>query len=298
MTKLTPSDELVDCRPPDLEHYLDVGTQRLFIAEWNPDAAETVLLLHGLGVQSYTWAPAATALASSARVVAFDFRGHGLSDWSSEGYPLDAFVSDTLHVIDRCDLNDVVVAGHSLGTRVGIGAAGRAPERIRGLFLSDGGPVIPVETSRTLKDVEQTRQRSYESEHDAATDLARIYPSWTSQFVDLHVRHQFRRNWMGKMVTRTDPEIRWLYHEDYWHEYDQLWDELASVTCPVKLLWPTNSGHVTEEIVERMHEVLDDFDVVRVDGGHFYPRERPTAFISMLREFITESYSRESKRLE
>lgn len=291
-------DQHVGCRPPDLEQYVYAGPQRIFVAQWNPDAPRVVVLLHGLGVQSFTWAPIATALAAGHRVVTFDFRGHGRSDWAPGGYPLRSFVDDTLHVLTHYGLHDVVLVGHSLGTRVAIGAAGRMPRRVRGIFLSDGGPVIPDETSRTLKDIEQTRPRSYESAEEAASALADLYPSWTEQFRELHVQHQFRQNWMGKLVTRTDPEIRWVYHEDYWSQYEELWDDLAAVDCPVRLLLPSTSRHVAPETVERMNHVVADFDVVQVEGGHFYPRERPVDFIGHLDAFLETLDQRRSARME
>ena len=60
-----------------------------------------------------------------ARVVALDFRGHGLSP-HVESYGYTDYESDLTWLLDRLDLDDVTVAGHSLGGYVALLAATRS----------------------------------------------------------------------------------------------------------------------------------------------------------------------------
>ena len=61
-------------------------------------------------------------LLEGVRVVALDFRGHGLSP-HSEPYGYAEYESDLMLLLDRLGLDDVTVAGHSLGGYVALLAA-------------------------------------------------------------------------------------------------------------------------------------------------------------------------------
>jgi pimeloyl-ACP methyl ester carboxylesterase len=81
-------------------------------------------LLHGLTCHLAYWLRVGPRL-EGVRVVALDFRGHGLSEHrDSYGYP--DYVDDVTWLLDRLELDDVTVAGHSLGGYVALLAASRS----------------------------------------------------------------------------------------------------------------------------------------------------------------------------
>jgi pimeloyl-ACP methyl ester carboxylesterase len=61
-------------------------------------------------------------LLKGVRVVALDFRGHGLSEYR-DSYGYADYEDDLLWLLDRLGLDDVTVAGHSLGGYIGLLAA-------------------------------------------------------------------------------------------------------------------------------------------------------------------------------
>src|ERR1700728_3551726 len=76
-------------------------------------------------------------------VVCPDLRGHGLSGWPDEGYPLDGFVDDLHAVITAIGAGRVELVGHSLGARIVIAYAAEHPDVVTKLILSDTGPELP-----------------------------------------------------------------------------------------------------------------------------------------------------------
>jgi esterase len=60
-----------------------------------------------------------TPLLQDVRVVALDFRGHGLSE-HVDSYGYADYERDVTWLLDRLELNDVTVAGHSLGGYVAL----------------------------------------------------------------------------------------------------------------------------------------------------------------------------------
>ena len=90
------------------------------------DAGEgrPVLLLHGLTCHLGYWLRVVPRL-EGVRVVALDFRGHGLSE-HRDSYGYADYEDDVTWLLDRLDLDDVTVAGHSLGGYVALLAASRS----------------------------------------------------------------------------------------------------------------------------------------------------------------------------
>lgn len=78
-------------------------------------AGRPVLLLHGVTLQWWVWAPTIAVLRRRHRVLAWDMRGHGESRAGSDGATIDACAEDLKAVLESLDLHDVIVVGHSMG---------------------------------------------------------------------------------------------------------------------------------------------------------------------------------------
>jgi non-heme chloroperoxidase len=54
-------------------------------------------------------------VAAGLRCIAYDRRGHGRSDWPWTGYDYDTLADDLAALLERLDLRDVTLVGHSMG---------------------------------------------------------------------------------------------------------------------------------------------------------------------------------------
>jgi len=110
------------------------GTPLHVMAFGSPDAAATVVLVHGWTCALSIWTRQIRALAGDdVRVVAYDLRGHGRSARPDPAdYSIDAHAEDldaVLHsVLARGQR--AIVAGHSLGGMTIVRWAGRHPEAV------------------------------------------------------------------------------------------------------------------------------------------------------------------------
>ena len=90
-------------------HYLDWG---------NPDKPP-LLLVHGGRDHARSWDWTAEALRDEWHVIALDHRGHGDSEWVSDGnYQASDMVYDVAQLVHQLDLAPVTIVAHSLGGNV------------------------------------------------------------------------------------------------------------------------------------------------------------------------------------
>ena len=112
--------------------------------------------------RSPVWRPLFERLARNRRLVRYDERGCGLSDWEVEEFSLDAWVRDLEAVVDAAGLKRFPLFGISQGGPIAIAYTVRHPERVSRLVLHgtyasghrkrDAGPAH-VEEHRVLIDL-------------------------------------------------------------------------------------------------------------------------------------------------
>src|SRR5215207_4118973 len=125
-----------------LSEHTTAGDLRLHSLIWGPADGPPVVLLHGLRGHAWTWERVATGLAPPYRLYALDFRGHGDSDWATEGYGTPRYATDVAAWLDARGLARVDVIGHSAGGRAAVALAADHPARVRRLVVVDIGPDI------------------------------------------------------------------------------------------------------------------------------------------------------------
>lgn len=107
-----------------------------------------VLLLHGLGHNVCAWDGVGPRLASQFRVAAFDLRGHGLTETTSD-YSLTAHLEDIDAVRDALGMGPTLLVGHSLGGVISVAYAGCRADAV-GVINVDGMFVDPAAIEREL----------------------------------------------------------------------------------------------------------------------------------------------------
>jgi DNA-binding winged helix-turn-helix (wHTH) protein/pimeloyl-ACP methyl ester carboxylesterase len=105
--------------------------------------------------QSPVWSPLLARLHERSRLIRYDERGTGLSDWNVADISFESFVHDLATVVDALALKRFALLGISQGAAVAIAYATRHPERVSCLVLSGGY----AEGWRKRGSVEQLKQR-------------------------------------------------------------------------------------------------------------------------------------------
>jgi pimeloyl-ACP methyl ester carboxylesterase len=113
-----------------------------------------ILLIHGIGDTSSTWAGVIPMLAQRYRVIAPDLLGHGASDKPRADYSVGGYANGMRDLLSVLGIERVTLVGHSLGGAVAMQFAYQFPERTERLVLvSTGGvgrEVTPVLRAASL----------------------------------------------------------------------------------------------------------------------------------------------------
>jgi non-heme chloroperoxidase len=96
--------------------YIETAEQfSLFYTDYPGD--EPVVFAHAWGLNGDMWSYQLPELMTAGfRCVTYDRRGHGRSDRPPTGYDIDTLADDLAAVIDRLDLSNITLIGHSMGT--------------------------------------------------------------------------------------------------------------------------------------------------------------------------------------
>src|SRR6202008_3862536 len=95
-------------------------------------AGDPVVLIHGYPLNGNSWeSQERELLAPGFRGIRYSRRGSARSSQPTAGYDYDTFAADLNALLEHLDLNDVVLAGHSMGTGEGTRYLGRyGPARV------------------------------------------------------------------------------------------------------------------------------------------------------------------------
>jgi pimeloyl-ACP methyl ester carboxylesterase len=95
-----------------------------------------MVFVHGWAVTCDVWQYQMSEISRKSCCIAYDKRGHGRSSDPGRGYDYDSLADDLATVLDRLDLRDVILVGHSMGPAEIVRYLGRhGDDRIARLVL-------------------------------------------------------------------------------------------------------------------------------------------------------------------
>ncbi|MFJ9558490.1 alpha/beta fold hydrolase [Streptomyces fuscichromogenes] len=100
-----------------------------------------LVLIHGIGDSSATWARLIPDLARTHTVIAPDLLGHGESDKPRADYSVAAYANGVRDLLTTLGIESATLLGHSLGGGVAMQFAYQFPERTERLVLVSAGGV-------------------------------------------------------------------------------------------------------------------------------------------------------------
>jgi pimeloyl-ACP methyl ester carboxylesterase len=279
-----------------LQRRVRAGDLELATREW-PGDERPFLLLHGLASNACTWDLVAAILNSRGhRVVAYDQRGHGLSDKPAEGYDFEQAGADLRALIDSLGLVAPIVAGQSWGGNVVIDFAARYPGIAAGIVLVDGGFIDlssrPGSTWESIASDLRPPNLAGIARVDLKQRLSGFHPRWSDRQLEMQ---------LGNFETLPDGSVRpWLTLERHMLILRALWDQKPSTLyekarTPV-LIAMAGSGDAErrkrrEQEVSRAVSKLERTEVMLFDGAdHDIHVDQPEELAGWILKCVDEGF--------
>src|SRR5262245_1060971 len=163
MASLSDTDTTIQHRNPSLEpaastgRFIDVGGLRLHYLDYangNEAAGRPAMLcVHGGAAHAHWFDYVAPFFTSRYHVRALDQRGHGESDWvAPPAYSYNDYASDLAKVVEKLDLRDFVLVGHSMGGMCSLVYAATYPARVGKLVIVDTSMKLSEERLSSMRD--------------------------------------------------------------------------------------------------------------------------------------------------
>ncbi|MGE0502026.1 MAG: alpha/beta fold hydrolase [Rhizobiaceae bacterium] len=287
--------------PSSRKEEIVVRGVRHSVRKWGRDGARPIVFLHGTQDSSITFQFLAEHLRGDWCVIAPDWRGHGHSQWVTQGYWFHEFVADLDALLDAL-LPGIAVplVGHSLGGNIAGVYAGLVPDRVTHLISLDGfGPLtnlVPVDMrkimTRLLSIPKSDRDhRSYPSIEAVAERLMRGNARITRAQALFLADHATSDDGGGGRKWLFDPTHQMALPT--LHSMEEWGHAWSAISAPA--LWissedkrPFAATAVSGEI-ERRAGLMPEVRLLKVtDTGHNLHHDAPALMAALVELFIVD----------
>jgi pimeloyl-ACP methyl ester carboxylesterase len=131
--------------------FLERASVKLYY-EIHGESGPFIILTHGFSATSQMWRGQIDALSKNHRLLLWDMRGHGRSDYPHDPgeYNEAATVGDMAALMDAVGAKTAIVGGLSLGGYMSLAFYRTFPDRVRALLIIDTGPGFRNDEAREV----------------------------------------------------------------------------------------------------------------------------------------------------
>jgi pimeloyl-ACP methyl ester carboxylesterase len=249
-----------------------------------------LVLIHGLSGNLAVWhLKMVPILRDHYRVLTYDLRGHGYSDYPPTGYSVEDMANDLTDLLDELGIDRAPLIGHSYGADTALYQALKRPERVPRVIAVEAG--IPALIHVRRRDewegwqywVSVLEQFGHEVPADKRSDIDYLLR------LSLTVPKQH-----GPAIGRTrkaEPILRLLQTtmvQDYESVGDLTLDNIATIQTPVTLIYGFGSAFMGTYDFLR-HQLPNATGLVLPPtnwGGHFGVLEQPELLVKCMLSYL------------
>lgn len=249
-----------------------------------------LLLLHGFTGSAESWHSIEPILAASFRLIQIDVIGHGASDAPQDPkrYSMEHAVRDLLGLLDRLNVPRAAVLGYSMGGRLALQLAVKAPERMSALILESATYGIEADAERAQRAASDAALADWIEEHGVAAFAERwaSNPLFSTQSAisdetrarqrrerTIHTPHGLANSLRG-MGTGSQSSLR---------------SRLSTLRVPTLIVAGALDAKFSG-IAQEMHALLPCSKLALVTAaGHNVHLESPAAFADAVVNFLTKT---------
>jgi pimeloyl-ACP methyl ester carboxylesterase len=240
-----------------------------------------LVLVHGHPFDRSMWRPQFERFSTAEwRVIVPDLRGYGDTSIVPGKTPLATFVGDIAALLDRLGLDEVVLAGLSMGGQIVMEFYRLLPERVRALVLADTSPKADTADGRRARNDAADRLLREGMEPYANEVLPKMIAPANITALPAVAEHVLR------MMRRTPPAGAAAALRGRAERPDYV-AMLATVTVPTLVVVGRDDVFTPISEAEPIAERVPQATLAVIDGAAHMPNlERPDAFNAALADFL------------
>ncbi|MFM7025090.1 MAG: alpha/beta fold hydrolase [Limnohabitans sp.] len=285
---------------------------RYHLLQWGPSASSqpALVLAHGWMDVGASWQFMVDALsdafARGRRILAFDWRGYGLTESPvTDSYWFPDYLGDLDALLDVISPEQPIdLVGHSMGGNVVMMYAGVRPQRIRRLVNLEGFGMsatrpsqAPERLGQWLDELRQHREGAIDLKHypDAEAVADRLMKTNPRLPRD-------KAQWLARHWARPAPDGQWRILGDaahkivnpYLYRVDEAQEIFKRIEAPVLAVEASDDSlgqwwkgrYTLEEYHERL-QAVSRCQIVRIDdAGHMLHHDQPLALAREIEPFL------------
>jgi pimeloyl-ACP methyl ester carboxylesterase len=233
-----------------------INGQQIYFEDTGGDAAP-IVLSHGFLMDHEMFAPQVEALRDRYRVVTWDERGFGQTQFDGAPFTYWDSAADCLGLLDHLGIDRAVLGGMSQGGFLSLRAALTAPERVRALVLLDTAAALDAPEVLAANQGMVDLWQQVGPVDDLAGAVATI-------IIDDPVENP---RWIAKW--QATPKEQLIEPSRCLLGRDDISDRLGEITCPALVVHGLSDTAITMEHAEDMAAALAGCSgVVKVAGAH------------------------------
>ena len=270
---------------PQSNHVL-LRDRRFHYLEWSGPHRDTVVFLHGAGLNGRTWRGVCEHLRAGYRCIALDLRGHGDSEWANDlDYSPRSHAGDVSALIAHLGLVRPALVGMSLGGTVALAHA--TEHEVRALVVIDTGPELESTGRAQLVDF-------FLDPNDVDT-----FEGFVNRLHSLYPRRgadELREGLTHNLIELPDGRWTWKYdrrqyrfismdQRDRWRR--ETWSDARRLTCPVLVVRGARSRVLTRDTAKALATRFPAGRFVEIAGaGHNVQHDQPALLASEIAAFL------------
>jgi pimeloyl-ACP methyl ester carboxylesterase len=223
------------------------------------------------------FAPQVEALSDTYRVITWDERGFGATEYDGEPFTYWDSAADCLGLLDHLGIESAVLGGMSQGGFLSLRAALTAPERVRALVLLDSQAGVDDPETAAANDA-MNHVWLTEGPSDELTAIV------AGIIID---DPDHSPAWIAKWKARDKNAFREPYQ--CLRTRDDITERLDEITCPALVVHGTEDTAITMDRAELMAARLPGAgEVVKVAGAHAANLTNPVPVNAAINAFLAE----------
>ena len=237
-----------------------------------PDTKTTILFLHGWGTNAESFRPVINEMAKKFTTYAIDIPGFGSSQQPPTTYEVEDNSKIVWEFINKLNLENVVLVGHSFGGRVIIKLVGKLGYKPKKIILVDSAGIKP---KRTLK---------YKIKVGIFKFAKKIAMILLGKKKGQEIINKYRSKAGSTDYNNADAVMKEVFKNVV---NEDLTEYLPNIKAPTLLIWGELDQDTPLSDAQKMEQLIDNAGLVVIKGaGHFSFLNNLPYFLVVVNKFL------------